>query len=335
MTVLTPRSTLSVLVALLVGLAASLATVLVAAPAGAADAGPRLTVARAELRAALTCSPGLRSTRRSPVLLVHGTTLTAATNFDWNYQPALEQRGRAWCAVDLPRSGMDDAAVASQYVTFALRRMARVSGRPIDVVGYSQGGMLPRWTLKYWPGTRRLVDDVIGIDPSNHGTLDSEVTCQLTCPPAFWQQATGSRFLAALNDGPETFRGIDYTVVYTLTDQVVVPNLPPAASSELAGPGRRVSNVPVQRICPAHVADHVSMGTTDPVGWAVVRDALSHDGPARAARVSRQVCLRDVMPGVDRAELPAQVARVSAQTVRAVGTSPQTLREPRLPAYAR
>ena len=154
-------------------------------------------------------------------------------------------------------------------------------------------------------------------------------------PAGLLAAAPGSRFLRALNDGPETFAGIDYSVVYTLADEVVTPNLPPAASSELRTGAGTISNIPVQRICPVHLADHLSMGTTDPVGWAVALDAITHDGPARSARVFRTVCLRDVMPGVQRAQLPANAARVAAQITTAVATSPQTTTEPPLPAYAR
>ena len=116
---------------------------------------------------------------------------------------------------------------------------------------------------------------------------------------------------------------------------MVTPNLPPAASSELHTGAGAISNIPVQQICPVHLADHLSMGTTDPVGWAVVLDAITHDGPASASRVSPTVCARDVMPGVDRTRLAANTARVTAQITTAVATSPQTTSEPPLPAYAR
>ena len=325
---------------------ATAATVLVgiAPAASAADGaaqGPAYSVPRSDLRAAFSCTSALRGADRQPVLLVHGTAFTADTNFDWNYERALPRfLDRVTCTVDLPQDAMLDVADNAEYVTFAIRRMHRRSGRMVDVVGYSQGGMLPRWSLKYWPDTRDRVDDVIGIDPSNHGTLDSQIIClPLTgCPPAFWQQASFSDFITALNDGPETFRGIDYTVVYTVTDQVVAPNLPPAASSELAGPARRVSNIAVQELCPVHVAEHLSMGTTDPIGYAVVVDALRNRGPADGARVLARrplLCARDVMPGVRRADLPANIARTTEQVATAVAEAPRVADEPRLPRYAR
>lgn len=153
--------------------------------------------------------------------------------------------------------------------------------------------------------------------------------------PAFWQQQTGSRFLAALNRGAETWAGISYTQVYTATDEVVVPNFPPAPSSALhTGQGRR-ANVLVQSICPVHVSEHLSMGTSDPVGYALVIDALTHAGPASAARISRTVCLRDVFPGIDRVTYPAHVARVIASAAQQALTYPHVASEPALAAYAR
>src|ERR1700712_4770875 len=111
-----------------------------------------------------------------------------------------------------------------------------------------------------------MVDDVVGIDPSNHGTLDVPVVCAVGCAPAFWQQGPVSAFLTALNAGPETWSGISYTQMYTATDEVVVPNLGPAASSALHTGTGRIANVLAQSICPVHVAEHLTMGTVDPVG---------------------------------------------------------------------
>src|SRR4051794_24288823 len=118
--------------------------------------------------------------------------------------------------------------------------------------------MLPRWALRFWPDTRSLVGDVVGLDPSNHGTLDAVAACQGSCPPADAQQATGSRFLEALNSRTETFAGIDYTVIYTRTDEIVVPNLDASGSSSLhTGPGR-IANIAVQEICPNDPSEHLA-----------------------------------------------------------------------------
>jgi pimeloyl-ACP methyl ester carboxylesterase len=285
------------------------------------------------LARALTCSGDLRSAR--PVLLVPGTTLTADVNFSWNYEKAFTAARRPWCAVTLPNHAMSDVQTAGEYVVYAVRTMYAAAHRRVAVVGFSQGGMVPRWALKWWPDTRAMVDDLVGIDPSNHGTLDADAVCVLGCAPSFWQQRTGSAFLRALNAGQETYAGIAYTQIYTTTlDEVVVPNLGPAASSALhTGPGQ-ISNVAVQSICPLHIADHLTMGTLDPVGYALVMDALTHDGPAAAARISRSVCSRLTMPGVTLQSATLNLLRVGVVAATEVALYPHVAKEPALAAYA-
>jgi triacylglycerol esterase/lipase EstA (alpha/beta hydrolase family) len=207
--------------------------------------------------------------------------------------------------------------------------------RRVSVVGFSQGGMVPRWALKWWPDTRTMVDDMIGIDPSNHGTLDADALCLPGCAPAFFQQASRSTFLAALNKGGETFAGISYTQMYTATDEVVVPNLGPAASSALHTGAGTISNTLVQSICPVHVADHLSMGSFDPVGYALVLDALTHSGPAASSRISRSVCLQASMPGVSLATVATNFPRVVLDAGEQVALYPHVSAEPPLAAYAR
>ncbi|MEU4374940.1 esterase/lipase family protein [Pseudonocardia alni] len=329
----TTRSTLLALAATAACLT-GVAGVAAASPERVADPGPALTAPG--LDESLTCHGDLARSAGAPVLLVPGTTLDPDVNFDWNYARAFAQEGRAHCLVQLPAHATGDIQVAAEHVVDAIRTMHDEAGGPISVVGFSQGGMVPRWALKYWPDTRGMVTDMIGIDPSNHGTLDAYPVCGPGCVPAFWQQQTGSRLLAALNDGPETFAGIDYTVVYTVTDEVVVPNLPPAASSELRRDGAgRIANIPVQSLCPVHVAEHLTMGSTDPVGYAVVADALHHDGPADAGRIDRAVCLADVMPAVDRTQLPANEVRLLGQVATSIATEPRVAVEPPLRDYAR
>ena len=298
--------------------------------------GPRLTVPPAALLASVTCHGNPRQ-GAEPVLLVPGTTLDPDVNFDWNYERAFTARGQAWCAVRLPNHAMSDIQVSAEYVVAAVRGLHLVAGRKIDVVGFSQGGVIGRWALKFWPDTRGDVDDLVGIDPSNHGTLDAQAICQpgTGCAPAFWQQQTASKFITTLNAGQETYAGIDYTQIYSLDDEVVVPNLPPASSSSLTtGPGNK-ANIAVQSVCPAHVADHLSMGSIDPVGYALVIDAISHAGTANGARVDRSVCAAALMPGVDPATLPANEARYNGQTATVAATYPHVPAEPPLAAYAR
>ncbi|HJQ43366.1 MAG TPA: hypothetical protein VJ831_09795, partial [Jatrophihabitantaceae bacterium] len=214
-----------------------------------------------------------------------------------------------------------------------IRTLHAAAQRRISVVGFSQGGMVPRWALKWWPDTRAMVDDLVGIDPSNHGTLDSLGLCLLTCAPSFWQQRTGSRFLAALNAGAETYAGISYTQVYSIEDEVVVPNFGPGASSALHTGAGAIDNIAAQSICPLHLAEHLTMGTIDPVAYGVVLDALNHPGPAQKSRIARAVCLQLLMPGVSPAAALKGELQVAAQAGTQVALYPHVAKEPPLASY--
>ncbi len=315
-------------------IAAVLLVVGLVAPATATVQGPRLTVPAKALTSSLTCAGDL-SGGLTPVLLVPGTTLTPGVNYSWNYEKVFTAQQRPWCAVTLPGHAMEDIQVAGEYVVHAIRAMHAKAGSRISVLGFSQGGMVPRWALKFWPDTRAMVDDLVTLDPSNHGTLDAYPACAAGCAPALWQQQTGSRFLAALNQGQETYAGISYTQIYTATDEVVVPNLPPAPSSALStGPGA-IANVLVQSICPVHLSEHLSMGTSDPVGYALAIDALSHAGPAKASRISRAVCGQVFFPGIDRAAYATNFTRVLRTAGQQLLLHRHVSQEPPLAPYAR
>lgn len=295
--------------------------------------GPALSVPQAELDAALSCSGPLTGLAHDPVLLVPGTTVTPEPNFSWNYQRALTAMGLRWCAVTLPFDATGDIQVAGEYVVSALRTMSRESGRDVDVVGWSQGGMVPRWALRFWPDTRKVVDDLVGLSPSNHGTVLSDVSCERPCNPAFHQQASQSRFLQALNSGAETFRGVDYTVAYTRLDEVVVPNAGPAPSSALRTGEGRIANIALQDVCPANVADHFAIGSYDAVGFAIVADALAHPGPAARARIPLTTCLQPFQPGVDPATFATDYAGLLAYAADPAGNAPDVPDEPALRPY--
>jgi hypothetical protein len=157
-------------------------------PAAAGASGPGLDVPISTLASAIACHGDLASAGPAPVLLVPGTTLTPQVNFSWNYEKVFTAEGRPWCAVTIPGHGMGDIQVAAEYVVYAIRTMAARAGRRVSILGYSQGGMSPRWALKWWPDTRALVDDLVSIDGSNHGTLD---TVRCACCPA--SRRCGSR----------------------------------------------------------------------------------------------------------------------------------------------
>ena len=293
--------------------------------------GPPLDVPTARLAAAMECSSGVDHPARAPVLLVPGTGASAHDNFSWNYEPALNSRHIPWCAVTFPYDGNGDIQVNGEYMVYAIRTMYARAGRRIAIVGHSQGGMVPRWALRFWPDTRAMVDDVIGFAPSNHGTTQTQFACQGSCLVANWQQAYMSNFIRALNSYQETFPGISYTDVYTHNDEVVRPNSDDTGSSSLHGGGGRIANVAVQDICPADASEHDFLGTVDAVAYALAVDALDHDGPADPSRIPSSACAQPYMPGINPVTGPA--AGLQAFYDDESSTGPETSGEPPLACY--
>jgi hypothetical protein len=295
--------------------------------------GPPLSVPAATLAAALSCTGRLAGTTHEPVLLVPGTSLNPATDYGYGWEPALAKLGWPYCTITLPGNAMGDIQVAGEYVVYAIRAMHAESGGRIDIVGHSQGGMVPRWALRFWPDTRAMVDDLVGLSPSNHGTLDAIPACAQSCAPAFWQQRSDAAFIAALNSAQETFPGISYTNVYTDTDEVVVPNFGPAASSSLSGGGGAVTNVAIQSVCPNDITEHLGIGIYDNTAYALALDALNHPGPADPARVAPTACLDPLMPGIDPGTFAANYANTLASVAATVASAPRTTSEPSLACY--
>jgi len=293
--------------------------------------GPPLSVPAAVLERSLACSPNVANAGRKPVLLIHATWVDPVINFSWNYQRAFTAAHRPYCLLTLPHRGTSDIQVSAQYVVYAIRAMHQRSGHKVDIVGHAQGGMIGRWATRFWPDTRPMVDDIVGLGPSNHGS--NPAVCQLACQPAVWQQSIGSRFLTALNAGQETFAGISYTVVYTHLDEFITPNLDDNGLSSLHTGAGRISDVATQDICTTNTADHLLLGTSDPVAYALVIDALDHPGPADPARIDRSVCTQLLQPGVDPVTFPAYVAAGSVSLAVVFATYPRTLAEPPLMRY--
>ncbi len=307
--------------------------------------GPPLAVPTATLASALHCSGSLSTGALEPVLLNPATGVTPDQNYSWNYERAFTAQHRPWCAVTMPYHTLGDIQTAGEYLVYAIRTMHAAAHRRIAVLGHSQGGMSMRWALRFWPDTRAMVDDVIGMAGSNHGTVALPV-CQpdrTACTPAVWQQQAGSAFITALNSGAETFAGISYTEVFTHTDEVVVPNSTDASSSSALHTGAgAISNVATQDVCPLDVDEHLTVGTIDPVTYALVMDALDHRGPAVPSRIARSVCGQLYQPGVNPLQAATYLQLLAAvpglgsvplPDVNLVG-APEVTAEPALRCYA-
>jgi triacylglycerol esterase/lipase EstA (alpha/beta hydrolase family) len=269
-------------------------TVLGAGPGGASGSwDPAYSVPVALLRAALQCDRPVHPARE-PVLLVHGTFTNGHEEWDWGYRPALRALGFDTCVVTYPDRGLGDIQVSAEYVAFAVRAIHRLTGRKVDMVGHSQGGLMPRWAIKYWPSVRSELDDFVMLAAPNHGTLTAaRPTPSVARPESFFQMAPGSNFVRTLNAGDETPGRISYSSLYSLFDELVQPAAPvPTAALDWKHEGPNTRNLAIQRKCPGRLVDHVGIATTDAVAFALVVDALEHRGPVNPARVPNSVCRR-------------------------------------------
>jgi triacylglycerol esterase/lipase EstA (alpha/beta hydrolase family) len=224
------------------------------------------------------CEPSAAHPR--PLILVHGTFGVAFANWIYMSQ-ALRSKGFCVFALEYghlppnPFPGMDHPdRSAQQLKIFVDGVLAATGASRADLVGHSQGGMMPRYYIRFLGGAAK-VGDLVGIAPSNHGTTNPLAPPAGYVCPACADQAAGSPFLLNLNAGHEVEPGVDYTVVETRYDEVVTPY----TSAFLAGPASQVTNVLLQDACPAHVSEHLSIVLSAlTLQWVV--NALERTGPA-------------------------------------------------------
>jgi triacylglycerol esterase/lipase EstA (alpha/beta hydrolase family) len=293
--------------------------------------GPALSVPRDRLDAALSCT-GNVARGRETVLFVPGTTVNPREDYSWNWFRALDKLGRPYCAVTLPENTTGDIQIASEYVVNAIRSIYQRTHRNVQVLGHSQGGTEPRFALRFWPDLRSKIDDYVAFAATNHGTPTIHLLCTPTCTPALWQQLETSNYIQALNSYQETFAGISYTAIYTHFDQFVQPNLDNHGTTALSGPGD-ITNVATQDVCPANTAEHLAVGTYDPVAYALAMDALDHPGPADPARIPSSVCTEVFMPGVDPRSFAANEVDTWNRVLDSLTTDPRVPAEPALQPY--
>jgi triacylglycerol lipase len=278
---------------------AALGAVAVAAlAAGTARADPALDVPAGALKASLQCPQHFAHPQRNPVLLVHGTGLTADESWKWNYEVALPPSGYDWCAVTLPDRALGDIQVSSEHVVYAIERIHARTHRQVTVITHSQGGMEGRWAMRWWTNARADTADLIDLASPNHGIYGADACAQSgNCWPAVWQMASASHFLHALNSVSETPGQVAYTQIYSQTDELVEPS----TTAPLQG-GANTANVAIQSVCPGRVVHHAGL-LSDPAVWALVLDAMTHAGPADPARIDRAACPQATMPYVTAAQV--------------------------------
>ena len=314
----------------LICVVAAVVCALSASPAFAAK-GPKLTVPKADLEAAFHCPMDPTGAKTTPLMLVTGTGATGDQAYAIG-QGAFEAYGHPVCYMNYPDFTTADIQISVQYLVYGLRREYEMAGRKVAVFGISQGGLLPRFALTYWPDLRKKVSDVLSAAGTQHGSnVGDPCSAAAPCTPAGWQQQAGSHLLDALNSqADETPGDVSYTTVRSLTDETVQPQGGKHPTSALEG----ASNILIQDVCPGRTTTHVGTAV-DSVSFAAFTDAIAHNGVGKkgAAKVSRfpnDVCDHPYAPGLDEAQTTAFLGASGGLTSGQSAQAPQATREPRV-----
>ncbi|WP_051353201.1 esterase/lipase family protein [Thalassobacillus devorans] len=238
------------------------------------------------------CEPS--EDKPKPIILVPGTFERSAQNWA-ELSPMLAGKGNCVYALNygFTHAGASTGPIeesAQELKDFIDNVLQLTEAEQVDIIGHSQGGMMPRYYIKNLGGAKH-VDNLIALVPSNHGTvgflgfhrLTDDVSDMASCI-ACQQQLVGSEFLENLIQGDETPGQVDYTVITTKTDEVVIPY----SSAFIEGPSTQVSNITIQDYYPLNMADHQAIAY-DPLSFKFVFDALAHEGPADPERAVQSI----------------------------------------------
>ena len=237
-----------------------------------------------------TCRPTARHPR--PVVLVHGTLGNRSTNWQ-TYGPLLKNNGYCVFALNygvpafLPDNQRTFGGIgpmeesAAQLKSFVARVRRATGARKVDLLGHSQGTLMPNYYVKFLGG-HRFVKKYVSLAPLWHGTdfgadglsqiatIFGADTASLPLCEACSQMSAGSPFMEKMRAGGVAVDGVDYTNIMTKYDELVRPYT--------SGRQRGMRNFVVQDFCAQDYAEHFEIAA-DPVGAALVLNALDPAHP--------------------------------------------------------
>ena len=279
-----------------VAIAATLALSGAAGSVGQADPTP----APADVND-FSCHPS--AAHPEPVVLLEGLGGDMAA---WSYMASgLKAAGYCLFALDYgvdpriasipyaPEGSLPMEQSAQQLSAFVDQVLAATGASNVDLVGHSEGTIMPRWYLKFLGGAAK-VDRFVALTPLYRGSTvygvttlrDALAPLGLSQPlvdvfasqcAACTEVLAGSDYLDQVNAGGEAIPGVTYTNIVTEHDELVVPY----TSGFEQGPGA-YTNIDLQQVCPADLSEHVAVAF-DPVVKQMILNALD---PTNAKPVS-------------------------------------------------
>ena len=240
-----------------------------------------------------TCKP--TAAHPDPVVLVHGTFGNKSTNWQ-TFGPLLANEG--YCVYALtygtsPRvparyregfGGLTEIeSSAAELKDFVARVLESTGAAQVDILGHSQGTLMPNYYAKFLGGAP-FIDDYVSLASLWHGTNPLGLaslaaqgrrygfpTPQFTFFPAGTQMLARSEFIEKMRSGgTPAVPGITYTNIVTKFDELVIPYK--------SGIEPGMTNIVVQDVCRRDLSDHLAIAA-DPIAAQLVLNALD---PANA-----------------------------------------------------
>ena len=153
---------------------------------------------------------------RNPVLLIHGITDTTLV-FRQMTEYLIAQGWSVHSFNLTPNNGaMPLEKLAMQVADYVTKTFD--PKQPLDLIGFSMGGIVSRYYIQRLGGIER-VQRFISISAPNNGTL----TGYLSGRPGCAQMRPGSPLLRDLNQDWEMLARLNFTVIWTPFDLMIVP----------------------------------------------------------------------------------------------------------------
>jgi triacylglycerol lipase len=230
----------------------------------------RLFPGPARLGAPLDAAGHARAAKADPVLLVHGMGNSPQT---WDeVARSLTADGFSVHRAKLPDGGMGDAHVAARSLGRQARDVQRTTGRDVQLLAFSYGGIVSRVHLELRDGWNKGVSNLVTIATPHHGTLLAEpLAGHAPQAAAVRDLAPSSSVIRSLDAAYDARDGARYTSVYAHGfDGFVLP----ADSAALEG----ATNVPLAaKVGTADVSldpNHYSIVHQSDAAYTAARTAL-------------------------------------------------------------
>lgn len=227
-----------------------------------------------------SCRPSNAHPR--PVILVHGLMGNRSTNWP-TYGPLLKNNG--YCVFALTYGveygvpgadlfgGLDDMRTSAKQLKRFVKKVRRATGaKKVDLVGHSEGTLMPNWYLKFLGG-KKHVKRFVGIASAYKGTDLPAPVFQLlgqllpegklpTLCGSCLQFAPTSPFMKKLHKGGMLQKGVKYTSIVTKYDELVVPYT--------NGTIKGARNIVLQDVCAQDASEHFQVVSSRNVAQIVL-----------------------------------------------------------------